>query len=112
MFDADCIRVSNGVRALKPETVLFLRLVRSADKLKCCFPDIQRFIETFDETLLLKHIKFTKRQLHITTVIRWLRLPLTAKLFVVEGEFRYFSCDSCKFGNAHEARDCNRFSRR
>jgi hypothetical protein len=55
MFDADCIRVSNCVRALKPETVLFLRLdPQVAAKLKGCFPEIQPVsVETFDEALLL-----------------------------------------------------------
>ncbi len=63
VFDADCIRLSNAVRALKPKTVLFLRLdPQVAAKLKGYFPEIQPvLVGAFDESLLLKHVKFTQK---------------------------------------------------
>lgn len=106
MFDADCIRVSNCVRALKPETVLFLRLdPQVAAKLKECFPEIQPVsIETFDEALLLKHIKLTRRAVVYRDLLSDGSDCCSSNLFIVEGEFDISHVIAANLAVAHDGR--------
>lgn len=106
MFDADCIRVSNAVRALKPKTVLFLRLdPQVAAKLKGCFPEIQPVIvEAFDESLLLKHVKFTPKTIGYLSLLIDDSTSRSSDLFVVEGEFAVSHVIAANLAVAHEGR--------
>lgn len=106
MFDADCIRVSNAVRALKPETVLFLRLdPQVAAKLKGCFPEIQPVsVETFDEALLLKHIKFTRKTVAYHDLLSDGSNCCSLNLFIVEGEFDISHVIATNLAIAHDGR--------
>src|SRR5258708_13090286 len=88
VFDRDCIRVANAVRALRPHSLLFLRVdPQVADKLRACVPEIQPvLVETFDNDLRLAHIKFGRR-VEFRDLLAVRSQDYSTNIFAVEGEF-------------------------
>ena len=106
IFDADCIRVANAVRALKPKTVLFVRLDRQvATKLSGCFPEIQPvYVETLEERLLLEHVKFSESTVGYRALLADGSNSHSADLFVVEGTFDMSHVIAANLAVAHGGR--------
>jgi hypothetical protein len=105
-FNKNCIFVGNAIRALRPKTLIFLKVLPEVvAKMRELFPDLNPLlIEQFDENLLGKHLELNRKPVGLEDLKQSLSSVFTGNLFVVEGESNINSIIAANLSIAHGGR--------
>jgi hypothetical protein len=102
-FNKNCVFVGNAIRALRPKTLLFLKVLPEVvAKIRELFPDLNPLvIEHFDENLLGKHLDLNRKQVSLEDLKQSSASAFAGNLFAVEGESNISSVIAANLAIAH-----------
>lgn len=89
VFANDCVRVANAVRALKPKSLLFLRVCAEVvSEFHRRFPDLEPIVlDALEGSAFVKSVKHNNTPIHYQDLLVHHELDYASNLFVVEGVF-------------------------